>query len=98
MNDSARRPLPPAEIWAVTLAITGFCAGFYGPIALLPQSNQGPLMGIFITGPGGLIGGSFAGLLFRFLPMSNARRWLALLIANVVYALGILMVLVFAPL
>lgn len=29
----------------------GFAAGFLGPIALDPGANQGPLLGIFITGP-----------------------------------------------
>ena len=29
----------------------GFAAGFFGPIILNPEANQGPLLGIFITGP-----------------------------------------------
>ena len=33
----------------------GFVAGFFGPIILTPGANQGPLLGIFITGPLGFI-------------------------------------------
>src|SRR4051794_17221421 len=28
-----------------------FAAGFFGPIVLQPDNNQGPLLGIFYTGP-----------------------------------------------
>jgi hypothetical protein len=36
----------------------GFLAGFLGPIALNPEANQGPLLGIFISGPLGLLFGA----------------------------------------
>jgi hypothetical protein len=29
----------------------GFAGGFFGPILLAPEANQGPLLGIFFTGP-----------------------------------------------
>lgn len=49
-----------------TLGAIGFVAGFVGPIILAPDANQGPLLGIFITGPAGfvlgLIGGAIAAL------------------------------------
>ena len=35
----------------------GFLAGFLGPIVLNPEANQGPLLGIFITGPLGFVFG-----------------------------------------
>jgi hypothetical protein len=41
----------------------GFVAGFVGPIIFTPKSNQGPLLGIFITGPLGFIVGALAGSL-----------------------------------
>jgi hypothetical protein len=41
----------------------GFVAGFVGPIIFTPESNQGPLLGIFITGPLGFIVGALAGYL-----------------------------------
>jgi len=39
----------------VSLALIGFAIGFFGPIVLTPSANQGPLLGIFITGPAGAI-------------------------------------------
>jgi hypothetical protein len=54
---------------AVTLGalITGaiaFAAGFFGPILLTPGANQGPLLGIFITGPLGLLFGAVGGAIY----------------------------------
>jgi len=40
----------------------GFIGGFVGPILLMPEANQGPLLGIFITGPLGLIIGLLLGI------------------------------------
>jgi hypothetical protein len=38
----------------------GFLCGFIGPIVLNPEANQGPLLGIFVTGPlGALLGAAF---------------------------------------
>jgi hypothetical protein len=43
--------------WAVILGVIGFLGGFIGPIIFTPGANQGPMLGIFITGPlGGVIG------------------------------------------
>jgi hypothetical protein len=40
----------------------GFALGFFGPMILAPEANQGPMLGIFITGPGGAVLGAVAGL------------------------------------
>ena len=40
----------------------GFALGFVGPILLEPDSPQGPLLGIFVTGPFGVILGALLGL------------------------------------
>jgi hypothetical protein len=50
----------------------GFAAGFIGPIALNPSANQGPLLGIFITGPGGAVLGAVLGALLGWLGASRA--------------------------
>ena len=47
-----RRALTPA----LQLGGIGFAAGFFGPMLLAPDANQGPMLGIFITGPGFLLG------------------------------------------
>ena len=45
-------------VGAIIVGTVGFLAGFVGPIIFTPDANQGPLLGIFITGPlGFLIGG-----------------------------------------
>ena len=44
-----------------TLGIVGFLLGFVGPIILTPEANQGPMLGIFITGPGGFVLGLVGG-------------------------------------
>lgn len=50
----------------VGAAIVGgiaFAAGFFGPIIFTPNANQGPLLGIFFTGPIGSLAGTILGLL-----------------------------------
>ncbi len=46
---------------AVILGGIGFSIGFFGPMIFTPQANQGPLLGIFITGPLGAVAGAIAG-------------------------------------
>ncbi|SFV38718.1 hypothetical protein SAMN04488557_3814 [Hyphomicrobium facile] len=48
--------------WALILGIVGFFGGFIGPIVFTPEANQGPLLGIFITGPIGVVLGAVVGL------------------------------------
>jgi hypothetical protein len=46
---------------ALVLGFIGFAAGFFGPIILAPEANQGPLIGIFLTGPLGVVAGAIIG-------------------------------------
>jgi preprotein translocase subunit Sss1 len=39
----------------------GFAIGFFGPLIWAPDANQGPLLGIFITGPIGFVIGTAVG-------------------------------------
>jgi hypothetical protein len=50
-----RPVLAHALRWALGLGALGFGLGFFGPILLTPEANQGPLLGIFITGPLGFL-------------------------------------------
>ena len=44
----------------------GFAVGFFGPMIFIPGANQGPLLGIFITGPLGAVPARWAaGLVAR---------------------------------
>ena len=42
----------------------GFCAGFFGPMVFAPDANQGPLLGIFITGPLVALVGAIGGVVY----------------------------------
>jgi hypothetical protein len=49
--------------FAAMLGGAAFSVGFFGPMIWAPDANQGPLLGIFITGPAGLGVGLAWGLL-----------------------------------
>lgn len=51
---------------ALILGTIGFTAGFFGPMVFAPGANQGPLLGIFYTGPLGLVLGALAGAVHWF--------------------------------
>jgi hypothetical protein len=65
--NGARVPslLRSAATGAVLLGGIGFCAGFLGPMVLWPESNQGPLLGIFVTGPLGVVVGAVWGYVYN---------------------------------
>lgn len=48
--------------WALCVGAVCFAAGFFGPI-FLSTSNLGPLLGIFVTGPLGVLVGALIGAL-----------------------------------
>lgn len=60
--------------WALVLGGAGFAAGFFGPIVLSPEANQGPLIGILLSGPGGAVLGAVLGVIFGVLPITETRR------------------------
>jgi hypothetical protein len=74
----------------VALGGAGFVAGFFGPIALNPDANQGPLVGIFVTGPLGVLAGLTLGVVLRFLPLRYARQRQALALCCALLGLGTL--------
>ncbi len=47
-------PRPPGLKWPLLLGAAGFAAGFFGPMIFDRDANQGPLVGILITGPAGV--------------------------------------------
>ena len=55
------RTLTFALVGAASLGFIAFVAGFVGPIIFTPEANQGPLLGIFITGPLGFVVGGLIG-------------------------------------
>lgn len=64
LEDVAATGLPVfVATGALALGGLGFMLGFFGPMVFAPEANQGPMLGIFITGPGGAVLGAVAGWL-----------------------------------
>jgi hypothetical protein len=55
--------------FALFVGAFAFLAGFMGPMIFAPGANQGPLLGIFYTGPIGTL----AGLIWGFLRAARRR-------------------------
>ncbi len=51
--------------FALVVGGIAFLLGFIGPMIVTPDANQGPLLGIFITGPLGVAVGLIWGLVRR---------------------------------
>lgn len=97
MNTTVEKIGPRFGLWVLLLGASGFAAGFFGPIILNPDANQGPLTGIFITGPGGAILGALLGVIFRFLPLSARRQWQVLIGSSVILVIATLYICLPAP-
>jgi hypothetical protein len=61
--------------WPVILGATGFAAGFLGPMIFVPEANQGPLVGIFISGPAGAVLGAALYGICHLLKVSSKNQW-----------------------
>lgn len=91
MTEPEKTPFqPPVLLWPLLLGGVGFGAGFFGPIALNPEANQGPMVGLFITGPGGVIAGLLLGAFVQLLPLRAGRRWQLLFGVGALYGLATL--------
>lgn len=62
--DPSQSALAYAGFGAAVLGSIGFALGFFGPMIFAPEANQGPMLGIFITGPGGALLGAVLGLIY----------------------------------
>ena len=56
---------------AFLLGFIGFVGGFFGPAILTPEANQGPLLGIFFTGPAGVVLGAAIGAVIDWYRYTN---------------------------
>ena len=70
---------PSALLWVLGLGAAGFAAGFFGPMIFAPDANQGPLVGILLSGPGGAVLGLLLYAVCRLLGVSPAWQWRTLL-------------------
>lgn len=78
---SSDRPLAIGTC-VLVLGFAGFAAGFFGPMLLNPEANQGPMTGIFLTGPGGALLGLALGVVMRFVPIGVGIQRRLLLITS----------------
>jgi hypothetical protein len=98
VNNASSGARPPLVfLWIVILGAVGFLAGFVGPMILAPDANQGPLVGIFISGPGGVILGAILLLITRVFRISAERQWLLLWITSAVLAIATLVSVMPSP-
>ena len=61
-SSAARSYVRQALRWALVVGGIGFALGFFGPMIFVPDANQGPMFGIFISGPLGFLLGLVIGL------------------------------------
>jgi hypothetical protein len=57
-------PIVTAGLGAAVAGAIGFIGGFFGPMIFAPDANQGPLLGLFITGPLGVVVGAIGGYIY----------------------------------
>lgn len=81
-----------AVIGALLMGVTGFLIGFFGPLKFQAWANQGPMVGIFLTGPGGTVLGGIIGIALGFMQpaWSFRRRMWTLNAANIAWGLFVL--------
>ncbi len=60
--------------WALVIGAVGFVGGFFGPMLFTPGANQGPMLGIFITGPLGVLIGAIGGLVHWLVQRKRVRQ------------------------
>lgn len=81
-----------AVMGALLMGVTGFLIGFFGPLKFQAWANQGPMVGIFLTGPGGTVLGGIIGIALGFMQpaWSFRRRMWTLNAANIAWGLFVL--------
>jgi hypothetical protein len=65
--------------WGLLFGLAGFAAGFFGPLLLNPEGNQGPLLGLLLTGPAGVLLGVILSALFSRLPLSTKQIFVVMM-------------------
>lgn len=86
---SAEKRIPVVR-WVLALGGIGFAAGFFGPMVVNPGANQGPLVGLLFTGPGGAVAGFVLGVLFNLVRVPGTVQKYILRTACVLLGVGTL--------
>jgi uncharacterized YccA/Bax inhibitor family protein len=61
---ASRARMKLALMSGLVVGAIAFAIGFFGPLVWAPDANQGPLLGIFVTGPIGFVFGTALGWLY----------------------------------
>ena len=89
--------LPSLGVCVLIVGGIGFAAGFFGPMVFDPTGNQGPLVGILISGPGGAVLGLVLCGLFRLLDVAPVVQWRTLWTVSAVLGLVTLYLVIPPP-
>jgi hypothetical protein len=81
----------PGLRWPLLLGAAGFASGFFGPMVFVPDANQGPLVGVLISGPAGAVLGLVLLLICSIIDVPARQQWNILLVAVVVSALTVIL-------
>jgi hypothetical protein len=88
---------PSVIAWVLIMGGAGFVAGFFGPVIFAPGANQGPLVGILISGPGGVLLGVVLFAISRLSNSSTKRQWQILVASSALLAVVTLYLILPAP-
>ena len=80
----------PGLKWPLLLGAAGFAAGFFGPILFSPEANQGPLVGILMSGPAGALLGFVLLGVCTVIGVSPRLQWRMLVGTAIAGALAVL--------
>ncbi len=93
--------MSPSELprfrWALVLGLAGFAAGFFGPLIFSPDANQGPLVGILISGPAGVVLGLLLQGICTVFKVTALTQWRLLSATAALGALAVLLSVQPAP-
>jgi hypothetical protein len=84
-NNQTSHPVARIVLWALGIGFVSLAAGWFGPHYLAP-SNLGSLLGLFVTGPLGILAGALIGAL----SVAKDRRRLAIACVAVVWVMTLL--------
>jgi hypothetical protein len=81
----------PGFRWPLLLGAAGLASGFLGPLIFVPEANQGPLVGILISGPAGVVLGLVLLLVCTLIDVPAHAQWSILIGAAIVGTLAVVL-------
>jgi hypothetical protein len=87
----------PGLRWPLLLGAAGFVSGFFGPLLFAPEANQGPLVGILISGPAGVVLGLVLLLVCTVIHVPAQKQWIILICTAVVGTFAVIILVQPAP-